>query len=104
MPKRINTHRSLAQPDKKAQAKQYDRYRIEDHAFYTSTRWIRVRLDKLSINPLCEECERHGIVTAADTVHHKQERIDRPDLSLDLDNLESVCRQCHGAKRDLPNM
>ena len=35
-----------------------------------TTRWLRLRRDKLSDFPLCERCEEEGRVTAATEVHH----------------------------------
>jgi 5-methylcytosine-specific restriction enzyme A len=67
----------------------------ESDAFYSSARWRAVRELVLMRNPLCIDCERRGLLVEADTVHHKLERHDRPDLELDLDNLEGRCRSCH---------
>ena len=52
--------------------------------------WRKVRALKLRMNPLCERC---GMV--AQVVHHIKEVDARPDLRLDLGNLESLCRRCH---------
>ena len=39
----------------------------------------------------CQRCGRR----AATTVHHIIPREERPALALDLDNLQSICPQCH---------
>lgn len=43
----------------------------------------------------CQVCRKRGLYTPANTVHHLQHVLDRPDLALDTDNLEVVCRACH---------
>jgi len=58
-------------------------------------RWQRLRKLYLKHNPLCERCKRMGSVTSADTVHHKKQIKEYPELRLEWDNLESLCRDCH---------
>lgn len=52
-----------------------------------------------SVNHLCERCLSKGIVKPAEIVHHKIElnpsNINNPDVTLNFDNLEAVCRDCH---------
>lgn len=72
---------------------------MEDNRFYASARWRKLRAYKLSLNPLCEKCQRAGRVTQALHVHHVEERKDRPDLAYELSNLESLCVPCHGTMR-----
>ena len=57
--------------------------------------WARLRRMKLNANPLCEECERNGIVTQAKEVHHIIPIDERPELRLVWENLESLCIACH---------
>lgn len=76
--------------------------RAEDKRFYKSPTWLAVRAIKLRMNLLCEDCERRGVSTVANHVHHVIERKDRPDLQFHLDNLESCCAACHNAKRRKP--
>ncbi len=94
MPKRIPTHRPAYTPDMQ-RLYETTHHRLEDHAFYTSRPWVRLRKTFLSHNPMCAECERQGTLTLANTVHHKQERKNNPDLALEWDNLESLCAECH---------
>lgn len=53
--------------------------------------------------PLCECCQRHGFVRAAEQVHHKQlilsgaDDNERQSLTLNQDNLMSLCTVCHRA-------
>jgi 5-methylcytosine-specific restriction protein A len=72
---------------------------MADKAFYASTRWRRLRAVFLRSHPLCAECQRKGLLTAAAHVHHKEERKDRPELALDWANLEALCQPCHGRMR-----
>jgi 5-methylcytosine-specific restriction protein A len=65
--------------------------------------WRGVRKIKLQINPLCEQCSLDDRVTVASMVHHKQTVKDRPDLRLEIGNLESMCVSCHGKRHAKPN-
>ena len=75
--------------------------RKERMVIYNSARWRALRLAKLRDNPLCEMCEKKGIVKPADDVHHIQSfmEVDDPDarrlLAFDFDNLMSLCDECH---------
>ncbi len=64
-------------------------------SFYASPPWGRMRLYKLSLNPLCEQCQKNGLIVAAAEVHHIIEISEDPDLALDINNLESLCKRCH---------
>jgi len=59
------------------------------------SRWDRLSRRKRIHNPLCEECLRNGMVTAAEEVHHIVPIRVRPELRLEWGNLMSVCRSCH---------
>lgn len=67
--------------------------------FYASTQWRNVRKHKLMTNPMCEICESEGRMTRADMVHHYKHELREPIVGwehrLDLDNLQSVCYDCH---------
>lgn len=66
-----------------------------------SGRWKKLRADKLTANPICEECETKGLSTPATEVHHLTEVESVPtaeameQLMFDYSNLESVCHSCH---------
>ena len=65
------------------------------HNFYKSPAWLAAReLKIVSVNSLCERCGRIGI-----EVHHKErltvENVNDSSISLNLDNLELLCRECH---------
>ena len=72
---------------------------VKDSGFYNSSQWHKLRQVKLAEQPLCEECLKQGIVTAAQCVHHKiwltAENIKDPAVALNKDNLASLCLQCH---------
>jgi 5-methylcytosine-specific restriction endonuclease McrA len=71
-----------------------DDYRASSSERYGS-RWDRLSRAKRAVNPLCERCERHELVTAATEVHHIVKVSVRPDLKYEWSNLMSVCRTCH---------
>ena len=75
-----------------------DERRRQDHRFYNSARWRKLRALRLSINPLCQDCEEHGEVTAAEQVDHVLPRHERPDLELELENTRSLCPSHHSSK------
>jgi len=62
---------------------------------YTA-RWDKIRALKVRKNPLCEPCLEDNRVQATQIVHHILSVVDRPDLIFSTDNLQSVCRACHG--------
>lgn len=73
-------------------ARQRDKY----DNIYKSTRWEKVRkIVLIRDNYLCQVCLRHGIITPANTVHHKVELRDDITKAFDLNNLESICPACH---------
>lgn len=86
---------------------------MKDYAekFYKGTAWHKCRAAYLkSVGGLCERCMSNGLFVPAVIVHHKihitPENIDDPNIILDWNNLEALCRDCHhdehkefGAKR-----
>ena len=68
---------------------------------YNSREWRELRILKLRANPLCEVCEREGIVTAAHAVPHRhpiEESTSKAEMrkwAFIWDNLVSVCDACH---------
>lgn len=63
--------------------------------FYNTKAWKELRIMKLNLNPICEECERKGMVTPAQVINHIRPVTTHPDLKLELSNLESLCSYCH---------
>lgn len=69
---------------------------LKKQGFYQSQAWRRLRLLALQRdNYLCQECLRKKRITRATEVHHVKPIADFPALALDLDNLESLCWDCH---------
>jgi len=65
------------------------------HNFYKSPVWLAAReLKIMSVKGLCERCGQIGI-----EVHHKDrlsiENVRDTSVSLNQDNLELLCRDCH---------
>ena len=68
--------------------------------FYNSKAWKDCRQAyRKAKGGLCERCLAAGIVEAGVIVHHKIEltpaNIDRPEITLNFDNLQLLCRACH---------
>ena len=91
--------------DKNEAGRQYDQRRKNDPKLAqaaklrNTARWRKVRLLKLSCNPLCEDPfsdhARTNHTQPAQQVHHIQGLVKRPDLAYELGNLQSVCTRCH---------
>lgn len=77
----------------------YKECRPEQNRFYASKRWRECRKAYLSEHPICERCEKVGIVSVAEHVHHKKElsleNYKDPEIALNPDNLEALCFKCH---------
>ena len=67
----------------------------ERREVYSSRRWQKLRSAKLDDQPLCENCERNGLVIGATVVHHKIAIRDGGDPFPELDGLEALCWVCH---------
>ena len=75
-------------------------------AFYSSKTWQDCRNEYAKRrNHLCEDCLRRGIYRPGEIVHHKIEldpiNIERPEVALNFDNLELLCRECHAKRHEL---
>ena len=81
------------------------RYDKKPDPFYKSRAWRQLRREALQRDHyLCQDCmaakARGEMIRprAATVVHHMQPVELRPDLSLDLDNLISLCDPCHNKR------
>lgn len=68
--------------------------------FYDSNNWKQCRKSFLmSKQNLCERCLANGEVIVAKIVHHKtyltKANINNPSISLNWNNLEALCQECH---------
>ena len=62
---------------------------------YDRRSWHRARKLQLQREPLCERCLAAGKIEPATAVHHRVAVAERPDLSFDPANWESICEPCH---------
>ena len=66
-----------------------------------SMRWLRLRKEKLKLNPLCQDCLESGIYTQAQEIHHvvpcESAKTIRQmeELMFSIGNLRSLCHECH---------
>lgn len=66
-----------------------------------TARWQRLRLQALRAHPLCQDCERRGLASAACEVHHARPvesgatRAEMERLMFDPANLRALCHACH---------
>lgn len=71
--------------------------------FYSSRIWKSCKKAYISqAKGLCEQCLKNGKITPGEFVHHKihltPETVDDPNIALNFDNLELLCRDCHAAE------
>lgn len=84
---------------KQHQSQTYDRARTSSHDRGYDASWRATRLQALKRDQyLCRDCLQRGLVTPAVDVDHIIPVEQRPDLRLDLANLQSLCLPCHRAK------
>lgn len=70
--------------------------------FYNSPAWKRLRKQySQQQRHLCERCLDKGMFRPGEIVHHKipitPENVSDPDITLNPDNLQLLCRDCHAA-------
>ena len=61
-------------------------------------RWCAARRRFLSTHPLCVECQRVGVITAAAVVDHIIPHKGDQVLFWDVTNWQVLCKQCHDRK------
>ena len=74
--------------------------------FYSSKAWQDCRNEYAKRQAfLCENCLKRGIYRPGEIVHHKIEldpiTIEKPEIALNFDNLELLCRDCHAEAHKL---
>ena len=73
--------------------------------FYSSKAWQDCRNNYAAMRGhLCENCMRRGIYKPGEIVHHRIEigpvTINNPEVALNWNNLELLCRECHAEAHD----
>jgi 5-methylcytosine-specific restriction protein A len=69
----------------------------DEQRFRNSKAWKQLKLYKKSISPICEICVKfERIVPMTDVDHIKP--ISEGGQLYDIDNLQSLCKQCHSRK------
>lgn len=76
--------------------------------FYKSKTWQKCRAAYIaSQGGLCELCRKRGLIVPGNTVHHivhiTPDNINDPSVTLDFNNLELLCRDCHAAVHSTPD-
>ena len=71
--------------------------------FYSSPQWKKCRnAYKKSVGGLCERCRAKGLIVPGEIVHHKihlnSVNMCDPNVALNFDNLELLCREHHVAE------
>ena len=69
-------------------------------SLYKSKAWQHCRDSYIrSVGGLCERCLKKGLIVPGEIVHHKvyisPDNINDPAITLNPDNLELLCRDCH---------
>lgn len=75
------------------------------HSFYVSTAWLKLREKVLERdNYECVWCKSEGkVITrtrAVLEVDHIKELEHYPQYALDIDNLRTLCKDCHNKRHD----
>lgn len=70
---------------------------LKKQGFYHKTAWRKLRQLALQRDHyICQNClKKENKITRATEVHHIRSIADYPELALDLDNLTSLCWDCH---------
>jgi 5-methylcytosine-specific restriction protein A len=86
-------------PDHAKQEQQrYERQRGSARQRGYTSRWEKARTSYLRSHPLCVECEKEGIVTAAIVVDHIKPHKGNQALFWDTSNWQSLCKHHHDLK------
>lgn len=67
-------------------------------AFYQSPEWRKLSRRVRDLEPLCRECAEHGNTSPATDSDHIKPLRTHWELRLDIDNVQPLCKDCHGRK------
>ena len=75
-------------------------------SFYKSVAWKECRAAYAkSVGGLCERCLKRGLYVPGVIVHHKvhvtPDNINNGSITLNPDNLELLCRDCHAEEHEV---
>ncbi len=96
-PTLVSDHSGFCDDHKRERRIQYDAARGTPSERGYDKIWRHTRDAKLRQDPYCELQIRCQPRTPAEEVHHVIPISQRPDLRLDMGNLQSVCKSCHSA-------
>ena len=101
MPSRPPVHRPPgALPAAEIEARRkawFDRNRLSAYRRGYGRAWQAASKDFLNAHPLCAECARHHVVTAATVVNHTVRHNGDMKLFWDSSKWEQLCKPCHDA-------
>lgn len=83
---------------KSAEAKRRERERETSAQRGYSYKWQQARKAYLAKHPLCVECERQGLVVAANHVDHIRPHKGDWTIFWDSTNWQALCHPCHSRK------
>jgi len=86
--------------ERRRKAYEANESRAADRRFYSSTRWVAFRAYAMSLpeNVLCRACKERGMIVPSNQLDHIKPRKEYPELAFCLENVQGLCRRCHGAK------
>lgn len=96
-------HKKETQDQLKKWRRDYDYKRKDDkhRKFYKSSSWQSLRTYVLKRDRyLCQYCIKVGKITTCNTVHHIIEIKDDFNKALDMDNLITLCHECHNKEHN----
>lgn len=104
----------INKPERKPKAPRINNPDDENRALrakaYNSKIWRKVRIVYLQQHPICEKCLEKGIVNAGSveqplSIHHKKSPFQDGKINWellgDMDNLMTLCPQCHQEEHNL---
>ena len=69
---------------------------VDNSKFYNSKQWRATRNFYIQSNPICEQCDRNGILTGGQCVDHITP-LSKGGTN-DHSNLQTLCNPCHAKK------
>jgi len=99
LPVRPPLHRPVGWREKRDRDREYDRKRDPVvRKLYRSRRWQAERLAFLREQPLCVDCEAHGVIRPANVVDHIDPHRGDEAVFWDTNRWQALCASCHSRK------